>query len=138
MRWPLTVWLAIGLVSPLVAWGVVAMGWPIRAEGGWLLWWALAGSPLLEEVVYRAAVQPALVARLSARFPAHAGHWANVLTALLFVAVHSPAHGVWAVCWMVPGCVLGELFRQTQRVWPCVLMHAWFNASLWGVGLLGR
>lgn len=133
---PPLVWLAVVLVSPLVAWGVVAMGKPLGAQGGWHLLWALVGSPLLEEWVYRAAIQQPLAARLALRFPVHAGHGANVLTATLFVAVHSPAHGVWALAWGLPGWVLGELFRQTQRVWPCVLLHAWFNVSLWGVGLL--
>lgn len=137
-RWPPTAWLAVGLVSPLVAWGVVAMGRPIVSQGAWALGWALAGSPLLEEWVYRAAVQTTLATRLSGPMPRHAGHCANLLTALLFVAVHSPAHGMWAWAWVVPGLVLGELFRQTQRVWPCVWMHAWFNVSLWGVGMLGR
>lgn len=137
-RWPLTVWLAVGLASPLVAWGLVVLGRPLAAQGGWPLVWALAGSPLLEEWVYRAGVQTTLASRLSGQFARYAGHWANLFTALLFVAVHSPVHGVWAWAWIVPGLLLGELFRQAQRVWPCVCLHAWFNVSLFAVGLQGR
>lgn len=130
-RWPLGAWLAVGLASPLVAWCVVTWGKPLDARGVWPVIWALVGSPFLEEIVYRAAVQPTLASRFTGLFARHAGHWANFATALLFVAVHSPAHGVWAWAWIVPGLLLGELFRQSQRVWPCVCLHAWFNLCLW-------
>ena len=31
---------------------------------------------------------------------------------------------------------IGEVWRQRQKLWPCVLMHAWFNASLAAATLL--
>jgi membrane protease YdiL (CAAX protease family) len=59
------------------------------------------------------------------------GWVANAVAALCMVAVHMPAHGWAALAWGLPAMVLGELFRQSQRVWPCVALHAWFNACLW-------
>ena len=129
-RRSLVAWLVVCLVSPLVAWVWVGLGRPLAVQGGWPLTWALVGSPVLEEWVYRAGVQTTIAVRLSGRLAPHAPHWANLFTALLFVAVHAPAHGVWAWAWIVPGLLLGELFRQTQLVWPCVGLHAWFNLSL--------
>lgn len=119
----------MGLASPAVAWWV-AQGWgrPLRAEGLWPLAWALVGSPWLEETIYRLAVQRPLMQCLPA---AWAAHGANAGACLCFVLVHMPAQGVGALAWSVPGLLLGELFRQTDRVWPCVLLHAGFNLCLW-------
>lgn len=130
-RWRILGWLAVVLASPLVAHGV-ACGWgrPLRADGGWPLLWALVGSPWLEEFIYRRAVQAPLT-DLWAGAMRHPAHAANLAAALVFVAVHWPAQGLGALAWLVPGWLLGELFRQTQRVWPCVLLHTWFNLGLW-------
>lgn len=126
-------WLAVVLVSPWVAQGVACdWGRPLRADTAGGLLWALAGSPWLEEWIYRRAVQAPVALVLASRLQAAwAGHAANAVAALVFVGVHWPAQGVGALAWLVPGAVLGELFRQTQRVWPCVLLHAWFNIGLW-------
>lgn len=129
-------WLAVVCASPWVAvWVAHGAGWPLRPANGWGLCWALVGSPWLEEWVYRAGVQRPVAAHLALTRPEvsvwRTGMAANAVAVLCMVAVHAPAHG-WAACaWGVPAVVLGELFRQTQRVWPCVALHAWFNASLW-------
>lgn len=136
-RWQAAAWLTVVLVSPWVAQAVAcAWGRPLWADSGVWLLWALLGSPWLEEWIYRRAVQAPVAQALTPQPPAahnttRAGHVANGVAALVFVAVHWPAQGVAALAWVVPGWLLGELFRQTQRVWPCVLLHAWFNLGLW-------
>lgn len=55
---------------------------------------------------------------------------ANGLTALAFAGAHAPAHGWLAMWWIIPSVALGETWRRTGRLWPCVLLHAWFNLSL--------
>lgn len=131
--WP---WLAVVLASPGVAlWVAHGAGWPLRPATGWGLAWALVGSPWLEEWVYRARVQAPVAAHLRAT----RAHWptgradgvAMAVALLCMVVVHAPAHGWAAWAWGLPALVLGALFRQTQRVWPCVALHAWFNATLW-------
>ena len=134
--WPAGAWLAVVLVSPGVAWWVAQVAHlPLRPGTGLGVLWSLLGSPLLEELVYRAGLQRPANAYLRAARPGwterRAGLWANALATACFVLVHAPAHGVTALGWAVPAWVLGELFRQTGRVWPCVGLHAWFNASLW-------
>jgi len=132
-------WLAVLLASPGVAVWVAQAGWPLRPAAGWGLLWALMGSPWLEEVVYRSAVQRPVFIHLKANHAAwsdtRAGWVASAVAMLCFVAVHAPAHGWFALAWAVPALTLGELFRQTQRVLPCVVLHAWFNASLYWASL---
>jgi hypothetical protein len=127
-------WLGVVLVSPALAWAVAhGLGWTLCPTGTWAVFWAMAGSPLLEEAVYRTALQQPLALRLASGHLEErpAGHVANALAALGFVAVHAAAHGWAAWAWALPALVLGELYRQSGRVWRCVVLHAWFNASLW-------
>lgn len=129
------------LVTPPVAWlaahklGLAlsprAADWGLGDSVALWLAWVLLVSPLLEEAVYRAAVQQPLGHWLLGRGVPHAGHLANVGAVLAMVAVHAPTRGLVVVWWLLPALVLGELYRQTRRVGPCVALHAWFNATLW-------
>jgi hypothetical protein len=131
--WP---WLVLALASPALAVGVVhLLGWTLHPATGLDLLWALLGSPWLEEWVYRAGVQRPVTGYFQVLRPNWSlglvGHAANGVAALAMVAVHMPAHGGMAVAWALPALAAGELFRQTDRVWLCAALHAWFNGSLW-------
>lgn len=129
-------WLAVALASPWVALCVThSAGWLLRPAHVGEALWVLVGSPCLEEVIYRAGVQRPVWTyfetrppHLGSMGPARAAAWVATAT---FVVVHAPAHGWMALAWAVPAFALSELYRQTRTVWPCVVLHAWFNASLW-------
>jgi membrane protease YdiL (CAAX protease family) len=84
---------------------------------------ALAVAPLLEETFFRGFLQPLFVQNFS-----EVG--GVLLVALLFASVHGvgPFLPLFAV-----GLVLGAIKLKTQRVWPCILAHAAYNAVVLGI-----
>lgn len=121
------------VIAPAVAWlGWRLMGLQLFTPSWHAAAWAFALAPLLEEYVFRSLLQCGFQQRLPAAW--RAGHLANLLTAGAFVAAHYPAHGWLAAAWLLPALALGELWRRTGKLWPCVLMHSWFNLSLAGMG----
>jgi membrane protease YdiL (CAAX protease family) len=97
----------------------------IEAQGeGWvgIALLAVVVAPLLEEIVFRGLLYPALRHLWAAR------RWgmraAVAVTAAVFGLIHPPA--VWAPM-AVFGVFLAFLAESAGTVWPCVLAHAAFN-----------
>jgi membrane protease YdiL (CAAX protease family) len=90
---------------------------------------------LLEEVIFRAGLQEALLRRMQALTPAP--RWlglsaANLLTALLFAAAHAWLRSLWlGLASLAPALLLGWLYERRRNVWLCVLLHAAFNTIWW-------
>ena len=77
---------------------------------------------LAEELLFRAWLQPMLVARLGvARGIA--------LTALLFGAAHLPFSPLFALVAGVAGLGYGLVFHLSGRLWPALLLHAAVNLT---------
>lgn len=92
-----------------------------RSVWGFLAALVIAGgvAPVAEEVFFRGFVQ----AGLENRF----GAWLAVLgTALLFALVHV-LPGVLPPIFVL-GLIFGIMRAETGSVWPCILLHAAFNA----------
>lgn len=95
-----------------------------------LLWY-----PVLEELLFRGVIQGQLIAR---RWGGR--RWlgisaANAVTALLFAALHLALGPTpWAAAVLVPALVFGGLRERTASVYPAILVHAGYNASLLGAG----
>ena len=87
----------------------------------------LLAAPVLEETVFRAGLQEALLRRLSAGRYGEAT--ANALTALAFMAAHLALRpsGLAALT-AVPALALGALYQRGRRLAPCIALHALFNA----------
>lgn len=84
----------------------------------------LVAAPLLEEAVFRAGVQEALLRRGRALL------LANAVTALLFGAAHVAVRGEPAAFAVVlPALAIGWLYERTRRLRWCVLLHAAMNAA---------
>lgn len=84
----------------------------------------LIAAPLLEEAVFRAGVQEALLRRGRALL------LANVATALLFGAAHVAVRGdpaAFAVA--LPALAVGWVYQRTRQLRWCVLLHAAMNAA---------
>jgi membrane protease YdiL (CAAX protease family) len=88
-------------------------------------------APAVEEIVFRAGLQEALMRRASTvRF-------ANVLTALAFAAAHLALRPGWiAALTLLPALACGALYRRTRRILPCIVLHALLNAA-WVLGVAG-
>jgi len=80
-------------------------------------------APLLEELIFRAGVQTALLAWLG---PGR--RWLVILlAAVLFTAIHSSvaAHALPGL--LALSVLLGWLYERSGSIWPCVAVHAVFN-----------
>ena len=138
--------LCLASVAPAVAWlAYILLGLRLQPNHwtGWssglFAWvWVLALAPVLEETALRPLLQTGLryqFGRIEVNDRLHSsldwrGHLANVATALAFVVLHLPANGALAVWWLAPAVAIGEVWRRSASWWLCVLLHAWFNASL--------
>ena len=132
--------LACALLAPAAAWvALQGLHLPKAGPPAWpLLLWPLLAAPLLEEWVLRSLLQQGLQQRLGDRWRARpAAMAASVGASCAFALLHAPAHGLDALWWLVPGLALAELWRREQRLLPCVVLHAWFNACLLVVGWPG-
>jgi membrane protease YdiL (CAAX protease family) len=133
----------IGLAAlAAVAWGAAhahdatsaQLGTALLARGLGTAAWAFP-SAFVEEAFFRGLVQTELTERL--RFA-----MANVVTSLLFVAIHLPhwlwMHGFDSGLWRMSagvffvGLVTGYLTRRTGSIWPAAAWHT-ANNTLTGV-----
>ena len=84
----------------------------------------LLAAPLLEEIVFRAGLQEALLRRTDSAL------MANVVTALAFAAAHGAVHAdAQAALTAVPALAIGLLYQRRRRLAPCLALHALFNAA---------
>lgn len=84
----------------------------------------LLAAPLLEEAVFRAGVQEALLRHGRGLL------LANAATALLFGAAHVAARGdATAFAVALPALALGWVYQRTRRLRWCVALHAAMNAA---------
>lgn len=111
--WPLLALLAVGV--GIAAWA--AGHDPLQLA---LL---LIVAPLIEEAVFRAGVQEALLRQRSK------GLTANLLTALAFGLVHALVRGdLTALAVAVPALLIGAAYNRWRQLRLCVALHAAMNA----------
>lgn len=109
-------------VAAASAWGwVQAQGAAVTPARVLML---LLFAPVLEETVFRAGLQEALVRRLRAPL------LANLLTAASF----GVAHALWRVdasglLVAGPALVIGAVYARSRRLAPCIGLHAAMNAA---------
>ncbi|HRI17400.1 MAG TPA: JDVT-CTERM system glutamic-type intramembrane protease [Burkholderiaceae bacterium] len=113
---------ATGLLWALPLGGALAL----LAGGHSALATLLILAPLVEEIVFRAGLQEALL-RHAVR--PDAAWIANALTALAFSAAHLALRpGVAAALTVLPALACGHLYEQRRQVAPCAALHSLFNA----------
>lgn len=105
------------LVASLLAFAPAAARWALL----------IVFAPWVEEIVFRAGLQEALLRRLA--------HWragafaANLFTALAFATAHVALHpSRLAALTLLPALLVGRVYEQRRRLAPCVALHAGFNA----------
>ena len=85
-----------------------------------LLVGAVIVAPLVEELFFRGVLLQALCFHLRRGWPA------IIISAILFGIIHEQPQDKLPL--MTMGVLLGYLRLRCGTVWPCVLMHALFNA----------
>lgn len=77
-------------------------------------------APFLEEMLFRGVILRSFVKQYSTKN-------AIILSSLLFGAAHLNIYQfVVGVCM---GLVLGWIYVRTHSIWPCILLHAFYNTS---------
>ncbi|MDG9923673.1 MULTISPECIES: CPBP family intramembrane metalloprotease [unclassified Pseudomonas] len=112
------------LAVPLAALALGLVGWQPKWPQQLWLWLAvnLGVAVLAEELLFRAWLQPALVARL--------GTFGGLIaTALLFGAAHLPFSPVFALVALLAGLGYGLVFHYSGRLWPAVALHGAVNLT---------
>jgi len=117
-------WIALALLAggpPSPTW---LLADPARALSLVVAW------PLLEEALFRGAIQPAcLRTRWGAR-EAWGLTTANVATSVLFAAAHLATHAPeWAAAAFVPSLVFGHFRERYGSIVPGAALHVFYNAG---------
>lgn len=84
--------------------------------------------PIIEEIIFRGLIQPFMAKRFNQSWSIFS--LANVLTSLLFVAVHLINHPpLWALAVFVPSLVFGYSQERYNHLAAPVILHCSYNAG---------
>jgi membrane protease YdiL (CAAX protease family) len=90
--------------------------------------------PALEELVFRGYLQGQLCQQSWGQQGWGSLSVANGLTSLLFVAGHCWSHPpLWAAAVLVPSFIFGYCRDRYTSVYPCMVLHAFYNAGYFGL-----
>ena len=90
--------------------------------------------PLLEELLFRGYLQGQLRQQSWGQQCWGGLTVANGLTSLLFVAGHWWSHPpLWAAAVLVPSLIFGYCRDRYTSVYPCMVLHAFYNAGYFGL-----
>ncbi|MDB5781774.1 JDVT-CTERM system glutamic-type intramembrane protease [Caballeronia mineralivorans] len=123
---------------PLAAAGVLLLALAASGHGSQRLAMLLVFAPLLEETVFRAGLQEALLRRWYCR-----PYLANAVTAAAFGLAHAAVRAdAAAFAAALPALLIGAVYQRTGRLRHCVVLHAamnaaWLGWSMTGAALLG-
>lgn len=102
------------------------LAWPLRAPGRFLL--LVLVYPVLEEIVFRGALQGALRARPHARRTVFGLTLANFYTSLIFTGVHFFSQPpLWALSVMIPSLVFGYFRDRHDALAAPIALHVFYN-----------
>lgn len=110
----------------------------VSAGVGWLLLQAVLLYPILEEIIFRGALQGWLLGRPSlgkGRVQYRFDRWVsipNLLASLVFTAFHfinQPP--LWAAMVFIPSLVFGWAREHTGGLLLPILLHIWYNAGFY-------
>lgn len=129
-------WLAALLVAPIL-WLLILMttgstihlDWFLQAPLLFLL--LVIVYPILEEVVFRGMFQGWLMSKEKTSFSCYGLSTANIITSLLFAALHSQSHPVLMAALIFFPSILFGYFRDRYHgnLWPSIILHAYYNAG---------
>lgn len=104
-----------------------------------LIFLTVVWHPVLEEIFFRGVVQGVLRDKPWGRKTVWGLSIANVITSLLFVCAHMLFQPwMWAVSVFIPSLIFGFFRDRYASIYPCILLHAFYNAGFIGVNLLAQ
>lgn len=86
--------------------------------------------PIIEEFFFRGTLQPYLLQKLSKRYLSGHLSLANLITSVLFAALHLLQHSLlWSAATFFPSLIFGWLRERTGKTWPAIALHVYYNFS---------
>ena len=95
--------------------------------------------PLLEEILFRGIVQKFLFNKPWGCSIFAGLSVANWLTSLLFVMAHlwyQPE--MWAISVLIPSLAYGFFRDKYASIYPCILLHSFYNAGFVGINIIAQ
>ena len=84
--------------------------------------------PLIEELAFRGVIQEFIASKTKKYRPFFYLTIANIVTSLLFVAMHFVHHPpLWALLVFVPSLVFGYFKEQYGHIWSSIFLHMFYN-----------
>ncbi len=124
------------MLAALFFWGALFLrldappnpDWPLQAPMIFLL--PAVVYPVLEEIVFRGALQGGLWKTFLAGKALGPLSAPNILTAVVFGAVHLYSQApLAALSIVIPGLIFGYFRDRYQHLLPCILLHIFYNAG---------
>ena len=85
--------------------------------------------PVIEELAFRGVIQEFIASKTKAFRPFYFLTVANVITSLLFVAMHFVHHSpLWAVLVFIPSLIFGYFKEQYGHIGASIFLHMFYNA----------
>ena len=130
-RWLADPRFALALAAGVLFWLALAwLGMTGPALGLAALFSLVLLQPLVEELLFRGLLQGWLVAKPWGRHQFGGFTLANLLTALLFTALHFIAHPpLWAAGVLLPALLFGYFRDRHDSVAPAIALHVFYNAG---------
>jgi len=133
---PAAFWWACAIAAPPIAFAVAAAGFAMETTDPLRDVALIAFASIVEEIVFRGALQPALHRAFAGRLP---GRWqagfltpANLVTSTVFAAFHLWRHPLVVAVGVFPvSLVYGRARELSGRWWPAALLHLAFNLLLY-------
>jgi CAAX protease family protein len=120
--------LAWGLMIVWMPPGAYDLGWPVLHP--WRFLTLAAVSPVLEETVFRGMIQGWMLEWPWGRKGLGTISLANLLTSLLFSALHAMAHTpLWAAAAVVPSLIFGYFRERRGGLASPIALHCLYNAG---------
>ena len=133
-------WWGCALAALPVAFVVAAAGYPMATPDPLRDLAMLAFGSVLEEIVFRGLLQPALARAFERRrWPAGGSPLtlANVATSVLFAAFHLWRHPLAVALGVFPvSLIYGRARELSGHWWPAALLHIGFNVALYAASWL--
>jgi len=133
-------WWACALGAPPVAFIVAVAGYPMATPDPPRDLAMLALWSVLEEIVFRGLLQPALARAFARRQMPLGGSpltLANLVTSVLFAAFHLWRHPLAVALGVFPiSLIYGKARELSGHWWPAALLHGGFNAALYAASWL--
>lgn len=120
------------LAGPIVWLVLASMGNPVNLARLPLLEYSMLVIlyPVLEEWIFRGNILPTIAAKLPAKMVYPPISLANLLTSLIFVALHLFSHPpLWAASVILPSLVFGWAMERYKILAAPIILHMFYNAG---------